>query len=122
MHTQHGHKLRQLQGESIDLGDPEHAVVVCEAIEFCASPLATYHAIIHEWRTGCYDANAAVSWLCAYGLLTEPYSGDPFQLMLDSALIEFGAVELPERVSRAIPSVSRGQPFEPKLGGKVNAQ
>src|SRR5690606_29523728 len=58
-----------------------------------------YRGIIREWLTYCYDADHAVFSLRLCGLISEPYTGDPYDLMADAAFAEFGPVALPEPVS-----------------------
>jgi hypothetical protein len=64
--------------------------------------IAIKRAIIEEWRTGCYDADTAIYWLGAFRLLRTPYRGDTYELMCRAAEAEFGAVELPKRVTAPI--------------------
>src|SRR5690606_14061813 len=72
-----------------------------------------YRGIIREWLTYCYDADHAVFSLHLCGLISEPYTGDPYDLMADAAFAEFGPVALPEPISGHIPSVSSREPFAP---------
>ena len=107
MREQHSNKLRQPQDEILNLADPNNATLLC------ANPAIAYRAIIDEWRTGCYSADVAVRWLYAYGLIAEPYRGDAHRLMVDAAICEFGPHGLPDSLLAPIPSVSKGQPFNP---------
>lgn len=113
MQEQHSNDFFQLQDEILNLADPNNATLLREPIELCANPAIAYRAIIDEWRTGCYNADVAVRWLHAYGLIAEPYRGDAHRLMVDAAICEFGPHGLPDSFLAPIPSVSKGKPFNP---------
>jgi hypothetical protein len=82
------------------------------------TPTDLKHAIIQEWLFGCYDAKTAVFWMRTFGLLTGPYRGDYHEVMSEVATFELGPVELPERLTAPIPSVSSSKPFQP-VGERV---
>jgi hypothetical protein len=71
---------------------------------FNAAPDAKfiYRGIIREWITSCYSAKHAVFSLRVCGLIADPYTGDPYDLMSRAAETEFPGVALPERVSAPI--------------------
>ncbi|HKJ63550.1 MAG TPA: hypothetical protein VKA94_16395, partial [Hyphomicrobiales bacterium] len=69
-----------------------------------AAPSASYiyRGIIWEWLKSCYDAEYAIFLLRVCGLLTAPYTGDPYDLMAEAAETEFPGEPLPERLTAPI--------------------
>jgi hypothetical protein len=72
--------------------------------------------IIRDWLDQVYDADHAIYLFRLFKLHIGAYRGSSYELMAHAACSEFGAVELPERVTAAIPSVSSSKPFAP-VGG-----
>ena len=126
MHTPYSGEIRQDQDHILDLANPEEAIIVASPryriretsawrakVAKRRSEHYVYRGIIREWLTSCYSAWSAVEALALCGILRKPYSGDPYNLMARAEELEFPGVRLPARPQAHIPTVSRGEPFEP---------